>query len=37
LKVGDKIDCVKGDFKCKAWGLATIVEIDDEETVKVEF
>lgn len=36
LKVGDLVDAVKGEAKCKSWGLAKIVEVIEEE-VKLEF
>lgn len=30
LKIGDKIDALKGDEKHKCWGVAIISEIRDE-------
>lgn len=40
LKLGDRIDAVKGDLKCKCWSRGTIVEIkedQDEDFLRVEF
>jgi hypothetical protein len=30
LKLGDKIDAMKGDEKHKCWGVATITEIKED-------
>lgn len=30
LKIGDKVDVIKGDEKHKCWGVGKIVEIQDE-------
>jgi len=37
IKEGSIIDAIKGDFKCKAWGKAKIVKIDDEDFMRIEF
>ena len=37
VKEGDQIDAIKGDYKCKAWGVATVVETDGNGYVNVEF
>lgn len=30
LKIGDKIDAIKGDEKHKCWGVATVAEIKED-------
>lgn len=37
LKEGSIVDAIKGDFKCKSWGKAQVVKIDEEDFMRLEF